>query len=200
MKLRFSPTSPFARKILILAIETGQDATLELVKTSTSDPANGLVRDNPLGKIPVLVLETGETFYDSRVICEYLDTRHQGTKLFPADGPARWKALRLQALADGIMDAALLRVYERKRPEDFRSPDWEAAQKQRVHQSLDALESEADKLGNQPDIGNITVACALGYLDFRFAHEPWAADRPRLAAWHQVFAARPSFAATTPKE
>jgi len=200
MKLRFSPTSPFARKILILAIETGQDAKLELVKTSTGDSTNGLVHDNPLGKIPVLVLDNGETLYDSPVICEYLDSRHQGAKLFPAEGPARWQALRLQALGDGIMDAALLRVYERKRPENHRSPDWDAAQKQRVHQALDALESAADGLGTQPGIGNIAIACALGYLDFRFGNEPWAGGRPRLTAWYKAFCAKPSFVATIPRE
>ncbi len=200
MKLRYSPTSPFVRKVRVVALETGQEAALELVKTVTGDPASDLGRDNPLNKIPALVLDNGETLYDSPVICEYLDSRHDGARLYPAEGPARWVALRRQALADGMMDAAILRIYERRRPDHMRSAEWDKSQKTRVDQGLDVLEAEAGKFGDKPNIGTIAIAVMLDYLDFRFADENWRGGRPRLAAWHKVFSARPSLASTQPHD
>ncbi|MDY0881367.1 glutathione S-transferase [Dongia soli] len=200
MKLRFSTTSPFARKARVVALETGQEAALELVKTVTTDSASGLAQDNPLSKIPVLILDNGEKLYDSPVICEYLDNCHKGAPLFPMAGPRRWTALRRQALADGMMDAAVLRMYERRRPENLRSSDWDAAQKARVTRGLAAFEAEAGQLGEQPDIGNLTVAILLDYLDFRFSDENWRNGHPHLAAWHKSFSARPSLASTRPHD
>lgn len=200
MRLRFSTTSPFARKVRVVALETGQEAALELVKTVTTDPASGLAQDNPLGKIPVLILDNGDKLYDSPVICEYLDSCHQGTPLYPAAGPKRWTALRRQALADGMMDASVLRMYERRRPENQRSSDWDAAQKARVVRGLAALEAEAGQLGEQPDIGNLSVAVLLDYLDFRFSGENWRNGHAALAAWHKRFSARPSLATTMPHD
>ena len=163
-------------------------------------PDLALVADNPLGKIPCLVLDDGGALYDSRVICEYLDTLHQGARLFPAGGAERWEALRLQALADGIMDAALLTRYETfLRPEALRWTAWVDGQLDKVARALDRIEAvAAPAFGARVDIGTITVACALGYLDFRFGSLDWRGSRPVIAAWYEGFAARPSMQATTP--
>ena len=195
MKLCYSTTSPFVRKVHVLAIETGQIDKVELVKTVTTDPALGKL--NPLNKVPALVLDDGAPLYDSRVVCEYLDAQ-AGGKFFPPAGPARWTALRRQALADGMVDAAILRMTESKRPENLRSADWDKRQKLKVTQGLGAL--EADHLGPQLDIGTLTVAIALDYLDFRFKAEDWRKDHPKLAAWHKTFSERASLKKTLPHD
>jgi glutathione S-transferase len=197
MKLRYSTTSPFVRKVHVLAIETGQADKIELVKTNTADPASGLNKDNPLNKVPALVLDDGSALYDSRVICEYLDAQ-SGGKFFPPAGPARWTALRRQALADGMADAAVLRMMESKKPENLRSPEWDKRQKLKVTQGLAAL--EADHLGPQLDIGTLSVAIVLDYLDFRFKAEEWRRDHPKLAAWHKTFSERASLKKTLPHD
>ncbi len=197
MKLRYSTTSPFVRKVHVVAIETGQIDRVELVKTNAADPASGLNKDNPLNKVPALTLDDGGTLYDSRVICEYLDAQGKGG-FFPPAGPARWTALRRQALADGMMDAAVLRLMESRRPDAQRSPEWDARQKLKVAQGLAAL--EADHLGPQLDIGTLAIAIVLDYLDFRFKADDWRASHPRLAAWHKTFAARASLQKTLPHD
>lgn len=197
MKLRYSPTSPFVRKVHVVAIETGQIDRIELVKTNPTDPASGIGKDNPLNKVPALTLDDGATLYDSRVICEYLDTSGKGS-FFPPTGAARWTALRRQALADGMMDAAVLRMVESRRPENLRSAEWDARQKLKVAQGLAALED--DHLGPQLDIGTLTVAIMLDYLDFRFKADDWRAGHPKLAAWHKSFASRASLQKTLPHE
>ncbi len=195
MKLRYSTTSPFVRKVHVLAIETGQIDRIELVKTVTTDPDLG--RNNPLQKVPALEMDDGSSLYDSRVICEYLDTQ-AGGKFFPPAGPARWTALRRQALADGMADAAVLRMMESKKPENLRSADWDKRQKLKVTQGLAAL--EADHLGPQLDIGTLTVAIVLDYLDFRFKAEDWRPAHPKLAAWHKTFSERASLKKTLPHD
>ena len=195
MKLRYSTTSPFVRKVHVLAIETGQIDKIELVKTVTTDPDLG--RNNPLQKVPALELDDGSSLYDSRVICEYLDSQ-VGGKFFPPAGPARWTALRRQALADGMMDAAVLRMMESKKPENLRSADWDKRQKLKVTQGLAAL--EADHLGPQLDIGTLAVAIVLDYLDFRFKAEDWRPAHPKLAAWHKTFSERASLKKTLPHD
>jgi glutathione S-transferase len=203
MKLRYHPASPYVRKCLVLAEEVGLAGRLEIVPTVTSDPANGLANDNPLGKIPALTPDDGETLFDSPVICEYLDSLHNGAKLFPASGPARWTALRRQALADGLLDAALLRRYESMRPAGEQSPTWDEKQKATIGRALDVLEAETDRLGDPAkpvDIGLIAIGCALGYLDFRFAKDEWRRGRPKLTRWFEGFAKRPAMAATMPKD
>jgi glutathione S-transferase len=197
MKLRYSTTSPFVRKVHVLAIETGQIDKIELVKTNTADPNSDHGKDNPLNKVPALVLDDGSRLYDSRVICEYLDAQ-SGGKFFPAAGPARWTALRRQALADGMADAAVLRMMESRRPEQQRSPDVDKRQKLKVTQGLAAL--EADHLGPQLDIGTLMVAIVLDYLDFRFKHEDWRPAHPKLAAWHKTFSERASLKKTLPHD
>jgi len=199
MKLRFSPLSPFVRKVRVFALETGQHERLELIPTVTGDPAAELWRDNPLIKIPALVLNDVDSLYDSAVICEYLDTTHDGPKFFPASGAERWTALRRQALGDGMMDAAVLRRYESLRPQNLQSADWDATQKRKVDHGLAALEKEAASLGEITNIGTLTIAVMLGYLDFRFATENWAASAPTLACWYNQIKLRPSLASTVPQ-
>jgi glutathione S-transferase len=200
MKLRYSPTSPFARKVLVVAQETGLQNRLELIKTATLVPDAQLTRDNPLQKIPALLLENGESLFDSPVICEYLDSLHDGAKMFPASGQDRWTALRRQALADGMIDASILRRYESMRPVELRSANWDAAQKLKVDQGLAALEGEVARFGQQIDIGTLTIAILLDYLNFRFAAEDWIGRCPTLAAWHQEISQRPSLASTLPHD
>jgi len=195
MKLRYSTTSPFVRKVHVLALETGQIDRIELVKTVTTDPDLG--RNNPLQKVPAMELDDGSSLYDSRVICEYLDSQ-AGGKFFPAPGPARWTALRRQALADGMMDAAVLRMMESKKPENLRSADWDQRQKLKVTQGVAAL--EVDHLGPQLDIGTLSVAIVLDYLDFRFKAEDWRPAHPKLAAWHKNFSERASLKKTLPHD
>jgi glutathione S-transferase len=199
MKLHYNPASPYVRKVRVLALETGLMGDIELVSvtlTPTSPDAN-LCSDNPIGKIPTLVREDGGALYDSRVICEYLDSLHDSARMFPNNGEARWTAVRRQALADGILDAAVGTRYETfLRPEEHRWPDWVDNQMAKVRRSLDVLESES--LVGLVDIGTISVACALGYLDFRYPDEAWRDSRPRLAAWFEEFAGRSSMVETAP--
>ncbi len=201
MRLYHSHRSPYARKVVVVAHEAGLMAHLDLVVTSVSPVAvnSELAADNPLGKLPCLVTDEGEPLYDSRVICEYLDSRHAGHKLFPHEGPARWLALRRQALADGICDASLLARYESVlRPQDRQWQDWIDGQDRKVAAALDQLEREVESFPTLPDIGTLAVAVALGYRDFRFPEDDWRAIRPRLARWHDAFAERPSLLATRP--
>lgn len=203
MKLHYSRASPFVRKVMAVAIETGLEDRLEPVTRMMTPvkPDADLVRDNPIGKVPCLVTDDGMALYDSRVVCEYLDSLHDGPKMFPAAGPARWTALRRQAEGDGIMDAGVLARYETfVRPEERRWPEWIEAQKLKFRRALDSLEDEAGEFGDTVDIGTITMGCALGYLDFRYADEDWRATRPRLAAWFARFAERPAMARTAPVE
>ncbi|MBF0306464.1 MAG: glutathione S-transferase N-terminal domain-containing protein [Alphaproteobacteria bacterium] len=201
MKLLHSTTSPYARKALVVAMETGLERRLELVASAPFAPGSDVPETNPLGRIPALITEGGEVLYDSPVICEYLDSLHDGAKLFPHSGGARWTALRRQALGDGILDAAVLnRIETAVRPEDKRWAGWIARQDAATRRGLDALEEEADSLGESFGIGQVTIACALGYLDFRFPRPDWREGRPRLAAWYAGVETRPSLAATTPRE
>jgi glutathione S-transferase len=201
MKLYISPQSPFARKVRVVARETGLAARIEEVAAAVSPvKANAEVgRANPLVKVPTLVLDDGATLFDSPVICEYLDSLHAGRKLFPPAGEARWTALRLQAVGDGILDAGILARYETVlRPEALRWPDWIAGQRGKWHAGLDHLERSAGALAGAPTIGSIAAACALGWLDFRYGAEDWRASRPALARWYETFAARESMRATAP--
>lgn len=200
MKLRFSATSPYVRKVMATAYETGLESRIERVPAAVWAPDTDIAKHNPLGKVPALITSEGEVLYDSPVICEYLDSLHKGPKLFPAAGTARWKTLKLQALADGILDAAILRRLEGQRPPAQRSQAWLARQTASVKRGMDALETEAARWGDALTIGQIAAGCACGYLDFRFGQEDWRPGRPRLAAWYQHFAERPSMQATAPRE
>ncbi len=200
MKLYYNPASPYVRKVRVLAMETGLMDDIELAKVTVTptDPDADLCADNPIGKIPTLVRDDGGALYDSRVICEYLDGVHGGARMFPENGEARWTAVRRQALADGILDAAVTTRYEMfLRPEQLRWSDWVDGQMKKIRRSLDELERET--LDDGVDIGTISVACALGYLDFRYPDEGWRDSRPKLAAWFEKFATRPSMGETLPK-
>jgi len=197
MKLRYSTTSPFVRKVRVVAIEAGLADKIELVKTNPADLSTGIGNDNPLNKVPALVLDDGSSLYDSHVICEYLDSQ-SGNKFFPPAGPARWTALRREALADGMTDAAILRMQETKRPSNLQSEEWIGRQKLKVTQGIAAL--EADHLGPQLDIGTLMVAIVLDYLDFRFKADDWRKDAPKLAAWHKTFSERAALKKTLPHD
>lgn len=200
MKLYHSPTSPYVRKVLVLMAETGQSDAVELVPATGTpvDPGSMPLAQNPLGKIPALERPEGPALYDSRVICRYLDDRAGGRMYPPA--PRLWDSLTLEATADGILDAAILMVYEwRVRPEDKRHDPWVEGQWTKVARALDTIEARWMSHLNGPlDIGQIAVGCALGYLDFRHDARDWRNGRPALAAWEKAFAARPSMAATVP--
>ncbi len=197
MKLHWSPRSPFVRKVMIVAHELGLVDRLDCVRTvaATTQPHDVLMRDNPLSKIPTLVLADGTVIYDSPVICEYFDGLHDGEKLIPAAIPERMTALRRQALGDGMLDFLLLWRNELSRPAQS-EPHLNTYRVKRA-KTLESLEAEADALARTPyGIGHIAIGCALSYIDFRFAGDPWREQHPRLAAWHATVAARPSFRAT----
>lgn len=201
MKLYYSPTSPYVRKVTVLALETGLDTKIERIVASTTpvDQNPEVAKANPLAKVPALVIDSGEILFDSRVICEYLDTQHQGVRFFPASGPARWTVLRQQALGDGLLDAALLVRYEGfLRPEDSRWPAWSDGQMKKVKGALAEIEKLAPSFGERVDIGTVSIACALGYLDFRFGDMNWRGSYPNAAAWAARFFERPSLKATVP--
>lgn len=198
MKLHYSPTSPYVRKVMVLAIEAGLESRIERISTNPWVRDDALVADNPLSKVPTLITDDGLVLYDSPVICEYLDSLHTNTRFVPLAGKARWNALRLQALGDGILDAAVLRRLESQRPAPQRSADWEALQHTTVVRGLAALGAECSTWRGTLTVGHIAAACALGYLDFRFASEPWREHHPALADWYATFAARPSMLGTAP--
>lgn len=201
MIFRMSPTSPYARKVRAVIVEKGLADQVEAVPTDPHASPAELLAKNPLSKIPVLELGDGTALFDSPVICEYLDALTETPRLVPAAGSARWRALRLQAVGDGIMDAGVLRLMEKRwHPGEGQvSQGWLDRQRAAIARCADLLEAEADTLETQaPTLGELTVACALGYVDFRFGDDAWRTGRPRLAAWFERFAARPSIAETAP--
>jgi glutathione S-transferase len=199
LTLRASFGSPFGRKARIAVSVLGLDGKVKVEPATTQDPADPLRQQNPLGKVPVLVMDDGSAIYDSPVILEYLDHLAGGGTIIPKDPKARFDALRLQALADGILDASILVVYEgRYRPAEKHEQKWLDLQNGKVARGLAALEAVPPGLDPTPDVGQITVACALGYRDFRFPGT-WRDAHPKLVAWLDRFAAQvPSFEATKP--
>ena len=200
MKLYYTATSPFVRKVLLCAHELGIASRIETVvlrpSPLQSDPV--LSQDNPLNKIPALVTDEG-SLYDSPVICEYLTALVPGQTLLPASGPARWRALRTQALCDGILDAGILVFYERlQRPRELWWPAWLDGQTEKALQGLDALERDAQSFGPQPDLAQIAAGATLGWLEFRNALGDLRPSRPALFRWYDRFRDRPSMRATEP--
>jgi glutathione S-transferase len=200
MILRSAPPSPFARKVRIALSLLGLEGEVRVDPADTGDPNDSLRVQNPLGKLPVLIIEDGTALYDSRVILDYLDDRAGGGKIIPRQAAQRFAALRLQALCDGILDASILAVYEgRWRPPERHEPKWLEHQSGKVTRALAALESAPPPLGAKsgiPHVGQIALACVLGYRDLRFGGT-WRGDHPRLVAWLDDFAARvPAYAAT----
>jgi glutathione S-transferase len=201
MKLHWSPRSPFVRKVMIVAHEVGVVDRIDRVRTVAAmmKPHPDLLRDNPLSKLPTMVLDDGTVLYDSPVICEYLDNLHNGPKLFPAPFPERMTALRRQALGDGLLDALLLWRGELSRPAEQQSQPYLKSFSVRNEAALASLERETPALeASAWSIGHIAIGCAVAYLDFRFAERQWRRDYPKLAAWHATFAARASVRATEP--
>jgi len=199
MRLRYSPASPFVRKVRIAALVLGLDGRISEEAGDTMNPADTLRGQNPLGKIPTLILDDGTALFDSRVILEYLDHLAGGGRIIPAESGERFAALRLQALADGILDASVLIVYEgRYRPAEHRVESWVELQAGKVARAMAELEAAPPALRTPPHVGHIALACALGYRDFRFKGE-WRATHPKLVAWLDEFAAQvPAFEATRP--
>ncbi|MBI3703912.1 MAG: glutathione S-transferase family protein [Rhizobiales bacterium] len=197
MILRSTGASPFVRKVRIAMSLLGLADKIEVRETDLNDPADLIRVQNPLGKIPALILDDGTVYYDSRVIVEYLDHLAGGGRIVPREAKARFEALRLQALCDGLLEASLLIVYEnRYRPADKHVQAWLDRQADKVTRGMAVLEAAPPPLTAVPDIGQIALACLLGYRDLRFGGT-WRKDYPRLLAWHDRFAAQvPSFAAT----
>lgn len=202
MQLFHSVTSPYVRKVMVLAHETGIADRIEKIDSAPSPVAGeqAVTVQNPLGKVPTLVLDDDSVLFDSRVIAAFLDTQHDKAPLIPEKGIKRFAALTLEALADGLLDAALLCRYETAaRPEDLRWQAWYDGQMGKIDAALDDLEAHWMEILNGPmTIGSIATACALGYLDFRFADSSWRETRPQLAAWYAEFAKRPSMQVTAP--
>jgi len=200
LKIYYSVTSPFVRKCLVAAHELDLRDRIELVDANAHPVTRdrGLVALNPLGQVPTLVADDGAVLYDSRVIVEYLNALVDGD-LLPDDPDARWGVLVEQALADGITDAALLTRYEvAARPEALRWGEWIEGQLDKVACGLADLERRASSFGDRVDVGTISFACSLGYLDFRFASLAWRDRHPNAAAWYEWFAGRESMVATRP--
>lgn len=198
MKIYFSPFSPYVRKCLVVAHELGLDGRIELLPSNAHPVQRDrkIIESNPLGKVPTLFTDDGQVLYDSRVICEYLDVQ-AGSRLFPREGRARWEALTLQSLADGMLDAALLARYEDvARPEGVRWPEWRAAQLDKTETALRHLEATLAVLENRVDIGSLSLACALWYLDLRFPDLGWRDRHAGVASWYAAFSQRPSVVAS----
>ncbi|CAD5106577.1 glutathione S-transferase [Zestomonas carbonaria] len=202
MTLLHSPSSPFVRKIMVLLHETGQlgRVALETVQLAPTSPSEAVNASNPAGKIPALRLADGQVLFDSRVIFDYLDQQHVGEPLIPREGSARWRRLTLAALADAILDAAVLIRYETfLRPAGKQWAEWLDGQQEKIERGLAALERDAvTELTCHFDVASIGAACALGYLDFRQPELGWRQRHPRLAAWYAEVSQRPSLKATEP--
>jgi glutathione S-transferase len=201
MKLHWSPRSPFVRKVMIFAHEVGLAGRIEPIRTvvAMSQANRDLLKVNPVGKIPTLITDEGEALFDSTVICEYLDSLHNGARYFPQAPRERWRALRWHALGDNMLDNLIVWRNESLRPGTQQSPEMLAAFEAKIRSSLAFLDAEAAALGKAPiGIGHVGIATALGYLDFRFAGLAWRDGHPGLAAWYETFSQRPSIRNTLP--
>ena len=196
MKIYHSPTSPYVRKVMACAIIRGLDSRIEKVPCNPHESPAALLADNPLSKVPCLVTDDGLSLFGSQLICEYLDSIGDALPLFPAAGAARWRALKFQSLGDGILDAAVPCRGEQGKPQEAARDAQIARFKAAISRTVDAL--EVDPPHRHIDIGSITVACALGYLDFRFAADQWRNAHPKLTAWYEAFAGNKGIADTAP--
>ncbi|MGB0721515.1 MAG: glutathione S-transferase N-terminal domain-containing protein [Gammaproteobacteria bacterium] len=202
MLLRHSHTSPYVRKCMVLAHEVGIAGRIDCETIDGWSEPDALTAENPLSMVPTLVTEDCGTLYDSPVICEYLDSLHGGHPMIPAGGTARWSVLRQQALADGVLDCAILIFLETvKRPSDKQWDWWLDLKRAAIRRALDQMETDISSGAFDPekiDLGTIASAVALAYLDLRGAIGEWRDGRPRLGEWHQHFSQRPSMTATVP--
>jgi len=200
MKLHWSSRSPYVRKVMVCAFELGLADKIERMPSvvSLSQPNAAVMRANPLGRIPTLILDDGRVFHDSVLICEYLDSLHAGAPLFPPLGEARWTALRRHALGNGMLDALLLWRSEIRKPAARQTPEWLTTFALKTRNALDAIEADVDALSRTPfDIGHVGIGVALIYLDFRFPDFGWREAHPRTNAWVQQFLQRESVQKTT---
>jgi glutathione S-transferase len=198
MELKYSGLSPYVRKVLVVAHEVGVADRVQKTPVNMRDEPEQLTRLNPLGKIPVLITDAGVSLYDSPVICEYLDAEFGGHRLLPASGAQRWAIMTRAAMADGLLDAALLVRHERLRPAASQSADWITLQLGKVNTSLDLLEREAAQFPDTLDMALVGVGCALGYIPLRLADYTGLPRWPRLRAWYEKMLGRPSFQSTAP--
>lgn len=198
MKLYITQTSPYVRKVRVVVRELGLGDSIEEVVFPPGQVPPEVAKDNPLGKVPTLVLDDGRAIYDSPVICEYLDATFGSHRLLPAAGDARYQALVLEALADGIMDAVVITLLESRRPSHAQLADVSEKHTAKVHEAVAAIAGQAGAFAASPSLGELAVAVALGYIDFRLSAFAWREQYPALAAWHQKMTARPSMAATAP--
>ncbi|MBM3341250.1 MAG: glutathione S-transferase [Betaproteobacteria bacterium] len=199
MKMYWSSRSPFVRKAMIAAYESGVAEQIERLPAvvSLSTPNRDVMQDNPSGMIPTLILEDGGTLFDSLVICEYFDSLAAQPKLFPKQGPERWTALKRHALGDNILDSSLLRRSETLKPQARQTPEWLTTFALKLRNFVDAVEAEADALSATPfNIGHIAIGVAFAYTDFRFGHVNWREGHPKAAAWMQTFLQRESVVKT----
>jgi glutathione S-transferase len=201
MTLHWSPRSPYVRKVMIAIAEMGLQDRVRTVRTVAggTTPHLELMKINPVGKIPTLELPDGTAIYDSPVIIEYLDTLHDGPKLYPAGWPERLTALRRHALGQGMLDNALPLLAEGFRPPERQSEPHKALWRAKLVACVAALEDEAEALASTRfSVGHLAIGVALAYLDFRFADLAWRTGHPELAAWHATFNARPAVQANMP--
>ncbi len=201
MKLFYSPTSPYVRKVMVTAIEKGLDGQIEKLPASASPikREGDLPKRNPLGKVPCLITDDGTALFDSPVICAYIDSL-KSPPLIPTDAKARFASMTLEALADGFLDAGILLRYEGAlRPADKRWDDWVNGQMGKIMAAIDAMETTyASQLTGPLTVGQIAAACALGWFDFRYGDVDWRKDHPKVAAFAKAMAERPSMKATMP--
>ena len=201
MKLRWAPGSPFVRKVMVTAIETGLEDRIEIIETSYADPDSDIVRANSLGKVPALILDDGTVLANSPVICAYLDSLQDGEKLIPADGKARWQVLHLEGLADGLCESAIAVVRENVRPDEkqwtiFRDRQWSKAER-----TMGWLNNHAKTLEGRLTIGHVALGCAIGWTIFRLSDRfgDWHTRWPNVAEWFAAFDQRPSIQVTKPR-
>ena len=203
MKLFYSPTSPYVRKVMVVAKETGlvDKLTLETVAASPIAPVDALNAENPLGKVPCLVTDEGDAVFDSRYICEYLDSLHTGAKLIPTDGAERWRVQRIHAMCYGILDAGILCLYEnRLRPEGMAFQPWVDAQMLKITRAVAALADDMAGAGDRVDMATIAAGITLGYLDFRFSNLDWRSKYPTLKDFYDAVSQRPAMQETVPAD
>jgi glutathione S-transferase len=200
MKGYATVSSPYARKVRVAVIETGQPDLIDWRMLSRAERPEVVPPVNPLGKVPVVVLDNGEALYDSPVICAYVDSLHGGNKLIPAEGPARWAVLRREALGDGLAEAVVAVAQESQKSPDLRSQRLIERQGAKVAAALAALEDEIEDFCDPPSMGEIAAACALGYMEYRGVAADWRERHGRLAGWYAKMLDRPSFAETMPEE
>lgn len=197
MKLFSSPTSPYARKARILIIELGLEQAVEIINAVPMENPADLQATNPIGKVPALVMESGQALYDSPVICEYIDAQN-GNKFLPASGDERWDNLRRQALADGVIDASFNRTMERLKDENMQSELWLGRWQSAIARGVTEIEKDVAGKGDRFDLGDVTAAAALGYLDLRHSDLEWRKGHDDLAAWFETVSKRPSVSQTVP--